>query len=168
MRQGGSPGALSQVTSAAAPGDARGTSSTRGAEDSLPATTIGQTLSAAMTRFGDAYEFNARITGYVVDGDNKWKYQWEEVTHADTPGTYTTVSGGRTHSTHGLAYNSIEAPNSGSGLQGNGIDVGDLPVGMEMQPIATASIHTMTGPYGTTELPWVRFSCPNAVGGECE
>lgn len=165
VRSGGGPGVLSQMTSAAAPGDARGTAATRGSEKSQPPTTIGESLSPLMDRQGDAGEFLARITGNSSAGTNKWTYTWEEV-YLKGDGTYATS--GRTSATHGVAVNGAEAGNSGSGVQGNGVDLANLPAEFEIKPIATGGVHQMLGPFGDDETRVCWFKCPNAVDGACE
>lgn len=107
----------------------------------------------------------ARITGNTSLGGNKWRYTWQEVFEADTAGTYTTA--GRTSTSHGNGYNTIEAPNSASGLQGNGVTIANLPAGFTIQPVATGAVVEMVGPFGASGARWCRFSVVNAVDGEC-
>ncbi len=99
--------------------------------------------------------------------DNRWEYQWEEVVASDTAGDFDTVSGGRTHTTHGLAYNLNEAFNDDAGVQGNGVDLGNLPSGFEMQPLGVCVVE-MTGPFGDSGNEWCLFEAINSIDGECE
>jgi len=124
----------------------------------------------------------ARITGSTSLGNNRWSYNWEEVTHtgegytdsgaADHPQWSTT---GETHITIGLGYNLAEDPNTGVGVEGIGIDVdGDAADGFSIQPVAAGRIvsaDVLTVPKlggdpdeTTTEI-W--FSVTNGFDGDC-
>ena len=71
----------------------------------------------------------------------------------------------------GKAYNMLELGNSESGLQGNGVDVGDLPAGFQLGPIPNGPwphpIHlwsiAVTG--GRTIEMWLHY--PNPIVGAC-
>lgn len=103
-----------------------------------------------------------RITGSTSIGDNKWSYAWEVVTLNDAD-AWAAMTTGRGSGTLGLALNSMEAPNSDTGLQGNGIVIEDLCDGTEIAPVATGTVHRMYGQFGSSATPrWV-FSSPNGV-----
>jgi hypothetical protein len=77
-----------------------------------------------------------RITGYaaITGATNRWKYQWVESQLVDD-GMWEDVPDGNTHADLGVAYNSIEANNSDSGVQGNSTNVSTLPPGYSLQPV---------------------------------
>lgn len=166
VRSGGAPGVLGQVTNAAAPGDARGASATRGSEKSLPTTAIGETLGPSLDKHGDHTRFMARITGNTSLATNRWTYAWEEVYLNDTA-DWTAVASGRTSATHGVALNGMEAGNTGTGVQGNGIDLANLPAGFAIKPISPDTVHEMLGPFGPAGTLRCHFSAANGVDGEC-
>lgn len=108
----------------------------------------------------------ARITGDSANGTNRFLYDWEEVRLAsDEP---VTTGAQRTSSTHGKALNLRELLNDASGIQGNGVDLANLPAGFGVQPIATKGAVFLFGPYKISgEDRWL-FQATNAIDGECE
>jgi len=107
----------------------------------------------------------AIITSATPNGTNAWSYSWSEADIND--GDFTAIVGGKSSSTYGSAFNLNEAPNSGSGVQGNGIDVANLN-GFEIQPIGVGAVVELHGPHKYTDLSnnWF-FSAVNTVDGEC-
>lgn len=72
----------------------------------------------------------------LVSGETtRWAYPFSLAKY-DSEGTYTAVSGGLT----GTAYNKIEAGNTGSGVEGCGINVDNLPTGWELKPIGAGAV----------------------------
>jgi hypothetical protein len=113
--------------------------------------------------------FFARITASTSLGNNRWSYQWQEVRRSGV-NTWTTVTGGRTHSTtgYGLAYNLLEAGNAATGVQGNGVTIANLPAGFTIRAIGTnAVVEIITViPNGSGGFE-AYFAAPNAVDGSC-
>jgi len=68
------------------------------------------------------------------------------------------------------ALNIIEAGNSSTGTQGNGVDADQLPQGFEIVPIGVGAVVELTGPYGATETEpgFYLFSVANLVDGVCQ
>lgn len=64
-----------------------------------------------------------------------------------------------------MARNTIESPNSDSGMQGDGVDADTLPNGFDLVPIGDGAVVQISGPYGEDGL-WF-FSVANLVDGEC-
>jgi hypothetical protein len=109
-----------------------------------------------------------KITSYatITDRDNAWRYSWteQELVHN---GIWQDKSGGRSSATDGYAYNSVEANNSASGMQGNSIDIDSLPGTITIQPVQGEPVvqaWPIVNCDGVTE--WL-FSYENAVGGSC-
>jgi hypothetical protein len=111
----------------------------------------------------------AKITGSsaMAGENNRWSYDWTEVEIAD--GAFSTVAGGLNSASSGLAYNLIEAGNTGSGIQGNGVDLANLPVGFSVKPIGAGAIVYLDGPheYSDSSMNWF-FHVANAVDGVCK
>lgn len=110
--------------------------------------------------------FPAIITEATADGDNRWSYEIDEVTKTDAGyGEWTTRVGGRS----GTARNIYEDMNAATGIQGNGIDIANLPDGFEIKPAPVDLIVHVTrvveATTGTLEY-W--FAHVNAVDGECD
>ncbi len=167
VRNGSAPSTIANNGATAAQGEPGAMSGTRGREESHPITQLSTPPAPQMNRRGDAATFYAKITGNTSLSDNKWSYNFEEV-YLDDSADWVTVSGGRTHTTHGTALNTLEANNSSSGVQGNGIDLANLPPEYEIQPIANGGVHRMEGPLGAPGAQHCVFSCPNGVDGVCE
>lgn len=77
----------------------------------------------------------AEITSATGIGDNRWAYGIAQVEYLKE-GTWDTVIGGIT----GVGYNSIETPNGATGVQGNGVDVANLPSGVEIVPLGVGAV----------------------------
>jgi hypothetical protein len=111
----------------------------------------------------------ARITGSTSIASNQWEYDWEEINITDA-GAIEVVSGGRTSAASGKARNGIEFPNTGSGVEGNGVDRGYLPMSFTMRPIVSGNVVVLEGPFGRAAMPtaatWL-FAIPNADDGPC-
>lgn len=107
-----------------------------------------------------------KITGSSSIGDNRWSYAWAEQTYQQA-GQWQDTPDGRTSGTDGPAFNTIEANNTGSGVQGNSVDVDDLPTGFDLSPVAGGPVvlaHSVVNCNGVSEI---LFSYENGVTGTC-
>ena len=73
------------------------------------------------------YEFYARLTTATLYSLNRWQYAFVEVI-PNSNGTFNDLPNGIT----GSAWNTTESQNSGSGIQGDGIDPANLPGGVNI------------------------------------
>lgn len=72
----------------------------------------------------------------TISGElNRWAYPFQQVKY-DSTGEWAVIAGGVT----GTAYNTIEAGNTGSGVQGCGINVSNLPSGVTLQPLGAGAV----------------------------
>ena len=120
-----------------------------------------------------AAEFLAEITGFGADGTNRWKYSWKEVVKTSTGhggGAWTFGTRSGTTATD-PARNFVEVMNSGTGVQGNGVDLSgaDFPAGFSIQPVPAERILVRMMPVvvvgaGVIEY-W--FSYENGIDGTC-
>ena len=172
----GSSIALTDVKAGSTPDDAASNSNadpeskaaSRGRERSkggVPAIKSNEPLAAPLRQSSTAW---IQITGATaIEGEsNRWEYDWAEV--AWSASGWAAITGGRSSSTHGEAYNTVEVPNDSAGVQGNGVDIDELPGTFEIKPIATGVVVLAHGPFvdDTTKAWW--FSLVNAVDGSCE
>lgn len=165
VRAGSTPGEAFVAGLAGGAPTGAGGAATRGAEDRV-AIGPGLVSPQAPAPRQAPQSLIARITGATSIGTNKWRYEWESIAFDNTtPLAYTASANKRTHTTDGYAYNGLEGPNSGSGVQGNGIDVGNLTGTFALKPIGVGAIVELRGPL-TTGTPWI-FWAPNQVDGEC-
>lgn len=137
----------------------------RGAERSLG--TPGLFVSPAPVAHAHGYhDFFAEITGSTVLSANRWLYQWREASLTAVHG-FVGSDAGRS-SALGDAVNLAEAHNDGSGVEGNGVDLEDLPETFTMRPIPVGSVVLIRGPYRATTgvAQWV-FDRVNAIDGPC-
>jgi len=115
--------------------------------------------------------FWAKITGNAANGDNKWKYAWTEQERTSTG--WQDLTGGRSGTTStDFALNSLEASNSGSGVQGNSIDIDGAVFtdnsDLEIQPVQGDPVVRMyVEPEVTAGALAYSFEYVNAVDGEC-
>jgi hypothetical protein len=172
-----SSAAMSDVRGGSTPGEAfvagvgggaqsATSSATRGAEDRVS----GQgpiALPGVELRRQPEQVLWVRITAATSVATNKWRYSWESVALSDTPLEVSVAGAARTHATDGYAYNGMEAPNDGSGVEGNSVDRDNLPGGFAMQPIATGVLKRIYGPYGGETRYWLIDGVPNSDDGEC-
>lgn len=169
-RAGSTPGET--TTGAASAGGAaapEATSGLRGRERAAAGRPVqgesGGGLRRATTR-SEASSLWAEILDYTEVAPNVWHYQWREVRLGG--GGWAAVANGRDYLTHGVAINTIEAPNDGVGLEGNGVDMGNLVGTFAMRPVGTGAVVLLRGPYslggGATRMV---FSAVNQVDGEC-
>ncbi len=128
--------------------------------------------------------FTAKITDapYQYEDNSdlipRWKYEWEEVAWAGS--NWTTVSGGRSHTTDIEAHNRLEATATPISYMGIELVEGELRLpgtGLTVQPVPVDTIVEMRselsfGPpsSGGDETPYqvVSFSCANPILGDCE
>lgn len=107
----------------------------------------------------------ARITDATLDGTNRWIYDWEEVRFEDDEPV--TTGAVRTSDTHGQAMNLREMLNDGTGVQGNGVDVANLPSGFAIQPVSGRGAVILFGPYQDGGEDRWYFQSTNGVDGSC-
>jgi len=117
------------------------------------------------------YTIDALIVGNQPIGPNKWSYTWAETllkTYPADPAEWIEKDPGNSSTTLGVALNRYEIPNSDTGIQGNGVDVGNLVGTFALRPVATGivvKIEFVTFSDGSGIQPW--FSEPNGVDGQC-
>lgn len=70
----------------------------------------------------------------IASTTHRWQYAWKEVAWTGA-GQFSDVSGGRTNTNSGLAYNTMEAFNAATGIQGSGEDM-SLLAGSDFEPVA--------------------------------
>jgi hypothetical protein len=105
-----------------------------------------------------------RITGSTSIGDNRWRYTFAEVEYLKK-GLWSEVPDGIT----GTAYNTIEANNSASGVQGCGINVDWLPAGVSLKPIGTGAVVELRKRINCETLETeYSFAASNLPDGQCE
>lgn len=100
---------------------------------------------------------------------NRWTYAWNEAikSSAGIDGWAVRPSG-RSNLTHGPAMNRYEVINSGVGVQGNGVNVDNLPQGFTIQPIPAGTpvrIELVRLADGSAYEAW--FAEANGVDGVC-
>ncbi|GEM_PF-6782060 len=118
----------------------------------------------------EALTIEAVITGssLVAGVPNRWRYEWEQVTAA---GQFPAVlAGGRNHTDDGYAFNTLESNNTASGVQGNGVNIDNLPGTMGLVPIGVGAWVQLRGPVydATTDANVWLFQAVNAIDGDCE
>jgi len=122
---------------------------------------ISETVSA--TAVGTTRSF-ARISAITPAGTNKWLYTAVRQDKAE-PSYGGWTDDGPTFDLR----NTMEENNTGSGIEGNGVNVGTLPAGFSLRPLAIDAVvpyWTVTVNFtGETEY-WC--SVVNAVDGECQ
>lgn len=114
--------------------------------------------------------FYARITNATDLPGNRWAYQWVQVVPVATgfgAGTAVAVPGGYSNATHGTAYNLAESHNDGSGLEGNGFNINNLPEGWSVMPIPVGAVVFIEFCIATAGGKAVFFRRDNAVDGVC-
>lgn len=136
-----------------------------------PAGTGTQPVIASLIPDGRPLRLRAKITlaTPISGANNRWAYDWQEVTWSGDAPVPSNTSGGRVSTTAGLAYNTIEGLNDNSGIQGNGIDLATLPGGFEIVPLGVGAGVELLGPFpGSTAgvFHWL-FQAVNQVDGEC-
>ncbi len=114
-------------------------------------------------------DFWAEITGATDLGNNRWSYSFKQkYKNGAGYGAWADWDGGVT----GTAYNSIEDMNSGSGVQGNGVDVANLDTAdytFTLQPAPTGLIVRMAWVWDYSNETWEYwFAYENGVDGTCD
>ena len=122
-------------------------------------------MSEGMPQPGILPLFPCRVLSSESVGPNRWSYQIEQVVKASEGyAELSSFPGG----IRGVAYNMLENGNTGSGVEGNGVDVDDLPAGFSLGPIPSGDwpllAYAWSVASGRPEL-WLRY--PNPVVGEC-
>jgi hypothetical protein len=106
----------------------------------------------------------ARITGSTSIGTNRWRYSISEVEYLKD-GIWSTVTDGIS----GTAYNTLEANNSSTGVQGCGINVEWLPAGVALKPIGFGAVVNVTPCTNCETLATeYAFQASNLPDGQCE
>ncbi|QDU33057.1 hypothetical protein KS4_10980 [Poriferisphaera corsica] len=107
--------------------------------------------------------FVIRITGSSQLSANRWNYNAVEQV-PEKLGRYKDKALGWT----GTAYNTIEANNAATGIQGSGDDTGHFPEGVELKPIGSGAIVNAWRILNCEGNEEVHFAAPNNAGGSCE
>jgi hypothetical protein len=109
--------------------------------------------------------FMGKVKGSEQYTDNIWFYDFIKVTKSAMNG-YEPGSWMEDATESGSAYNGCEFANSAAGVQGDGVDIANLPSGFELQPIPPGVIVPMVKmASGDSFEYW--FSVPNGVDGTC-
>jgi hypothetical protein len=107
-------------------------------------------------------QFWGKLSNMTSLGDNRWSYDFLEQV-PDLDGTFKDAPNGRS----GICYNTLEAFNTASGIQGSGDNTADFPGGVELQPIGGGVVRI----YQDVDCngdPIFLFQAPNNPGGNCE
>jgi hypothetical protein len=103
-----------------------------------------------------------KLTGASQLTANRWAYSAVEQV-PEKQGRYKDKLGGWT----GTAYNTVEANNASTGIQGSGDDVVDFPQGVELQPLGAGAVVPAWRIINCEGIEEVHFSAPNNPGGSC-
>lgn len=99
----------------------------------------------------------------IPSTSNRWSYSFAEQEY-QSAGTFAAKTGGKT----GTCYNTMEANNAATGVQGSGDDVDNLDAGVAMQPMGVGAVVWISPVRncddGSTEYV---FEDPNNPGGDC-
>ncbi len=124
------------------------------------------------TQGSDVYIFNKNSNGFIwaeITGssqiagyNNRWLYAGKEVEPVKE-GRYTTKASGWS----GNMYNTFEANNAASGIQGSGDNVSYFPVGVALQPIGVGAVVQVWKVINCEYDVEYHFTSPNNPGGEC-
>ena len=104
-----------------------------------------------------------KLTGAAPLLPNRWSYSAIEQI-PEKQGRYKDKLSGWT----GTAYNTIEANNAPTGIQGSGDDVTDFPEGVELQPLGAGAVVPAWRIVNCEGNEEVHFTAPNNAGGSCE
>ncbi len=130
----------------------------------------------AVVRFGGGGGGDAgiwiKISGYSVltGAYNRWRYSWAEQELVED-GVWQAKPAGRSSPSAGWAYNSIEANNGETGIQGNSINIDALPAGVEYLPVQGSPVVKAWPVINCNDIVEWQFSYENAVSnqdGLCE
>lgn len=80
--------------------------------------------------------FMGRVLSSTLIAPNQWEYQIVQVGKSDTGYAVTEEY---PNAYKGVAYNMLELDNKGSGVQGNGVNVDQLPGGFSLGPIPSGA-----------------------------
>jgi hypothetical protein len=123
----------------------------------------------------DAYAFNHSdpkiffilITASLQVTTHRWRYDWVEQ-ELLREGVWVNKPGGRSTPTSPYAWNTIEANNSAVGIQGNGINLENLPDGFAVQPVPTSKAVLWAMEIGNADgESEVIFAYENGIDGTC-
>lgn len=129
-------------------------------------TSSGPATGWAIVRFGspgDGAPMMIKLTGASQLLPNRWAYSAVEQV-PEKQGRYKDKLNGWS----GTAYNTVEANNAATGIQGSGDDISDFPEGVEMQSLGAGAVlpaYRIINCEGDEE---VHFSAPNNPGGSCD
>lgn len=108
-------------------------------------------------------EQHARIELSASLSPNRWIYGMRLVERNSQAG-WDDIAGAQ----QVYGYNTLETANSGSGIQGNGVDADKLPDGFGIVPIGVGAVVSVTGPHqGGPFGTYYQFEQCNLVDGEC-
>jgi hypothetical protein len=112
-----------------------------------------------------------KITAFAtINGaTNRWKYSWVQQ-KLSASGVWVEKNNGMSSGTTGMfAYNSVEANNSAAGIQGNSIDIANVPAGFSIKPVQGNPIVQAYILYNCNvpREKEVTFAYENAVDGKC-
>jgi hypothetical protein len=109
-----------------------------------------------------------RITGatLITDQYHRWRYSWVQ-SQLVKNGAWEDTPDGDSSTSGTYAYNSIEANNGETGIQGNSINVGNLPAGYTIQPVRGNPIVFARPIINCDDERELIFEYVNQVDGEC-
>jgi len=114
--------------------------------------------------------FWIKITGNATNGTNQWKYAWTEQVRTSTG--WQNAANARSGTTSSdFALNACEANNSGSGVQGNSVDIDGQTFtdnsDLELQPVQGNPVVWARRGTDTSGNACLTFEYQNAIDGEC-
>jgi len=112
---------------------------------------------------GGAGPMMIKLTGASPLLPNRWAYSAVEQV-PEKQGRYKDKLGGWS----GTAYNTVEANNAETGIQGSGDDVADFPQGVDLQPLGAGAVVPAWRVINCEGNEEVHFAAPNNPGGSCD
>lgn len=129
-------------------------------------TSSGPATGWAIIRFGTAGgmgPMTIKITGSSLLLPNRWAYSAVEQV-PEKEGRYKDKLSGWS----GTAYNTVEANNADTGIQGSGDDAADFPQGVDLQPLGAGAVVPAWRVINCEGNEEVHFAAPNNPGGSCD
>ncbi|MCL4221050.1 MAG: hypothetical protein KJZ65_06745 [Phycisphaerales bacterium] len=174
-RAGSTPGELAGVGGAGRGTAPEAASGTRGRDRALRG---GEAIKSQGVRPGETAPAKgaglqfiwAKITdSALIDEEvenNRFTYEWAEVYVDDD---FDWNLGTRTSDDYGVAIAAVEAFNTGSGVEGNGVNVDNLVGTYDLQPLRGNPVVLLVGPYTKSDGSnfWVIAGATNAIDGAC-
>jgi len=112
---------------------------------------------------GGAGPMMIKLTGASPLLPNRWAYSAVEQV-PEKQGRYKDKLNGWS----GTAYNTVEANNADTGIQGSGDDVADFPQGVDLQPLGAGAVVPAWRVINCEGNKEVHFAAPNNPGGSCD